>query len=573
MVPLVPGSRPWDSVLVLGDDGLFRYGCVVDVADHGLFIDFLCPTRQREFTPFDRVLLSDNRYLDRHELVQTGIQFEMPTEVLMRDSASGTRTWFPAELLIRNRNLRHTDYNVAVVDYGYPEELADVVSMSRIRWKAPTHWRRPAVRDQKVFPEGPEQIETWTFFKQSKKLPDGCPAELVTAALKQYGRELLYHSRWYSVKIVDVDNVDGSVMYMQRRSKPKEECDDILMAKEREALDEFHAKLISFVSRAAEPLLKISVLEEFDRLPVELWTEVISYLDTFTQTKLRSVCATWNLILNSASCTAVIVLDSAAFGKAELCGISTPTYFMISTLFKHVSTSTQYTAVIISQEWRSVLENWEMDIVEVFDMLKFIAQRKPGIKLKAIYLFGMRLCLVSGSYGDHQPSECQLHQSLSAYTSNALTDSIVACRSFLDAIHLIKCTVAIQCMYETQYYPRLWKLTAQVYIKRQRFTGDIGGALWSAVENGLSIPSSTELRRLSEFMASSQAYADLTSYGRVFVAIVSRTLCATQTVNPRPSLHYCGKKWCLDGLQGLELEKLSPVTLYFLVQLMESLPH
>ncbi|XP_055341855.1 uncharacterized protein LOC129590579 [Paramacrobiotus metropolitanus] len=44
-----------DSVDVWENSGLLRYGRVVDVADNGLFIDFLCPDRRCELTPFDRI--------------------------------------------------------------------------------------------------------------------------------------------------------------------------------------------------------------------------------------------------------------------------------------------------------------------------------------------------------------------------------------------------------------------------------------------------------------------------------------------------------------------------------------
>ncbi|XP_055357225.1 uncharacterized protein LOC129602256 [Paramacrobiotus metropolitanus] len=106
-----------------------------------------------------------------------------------------------------------------------------------------------------------------------------------------------------------------------------------------------------------------------------------------------------------------------------------------------------------------------------------------------------------------------------------------------------------------------------VLVHRQRLTGDFGNALWSALEAQLPAPDDAELRRVSTWLATFPAHGQLTEKARESVAEICKTLCATQSADPLPSLHYRGKKWCVDGLQDLQVEKLSRIAFYVLERL------
>ncbi|XP_055356547.1 uncharacterized protein LOC129601706 isoform X2 [Paramacrobiotus metropolitanus] len=561
-------SFSWNSVNVLGDDGLFRYGRVVDVADQGLYIDFLCPNRRREFAAFDRVfLLDDRRYWYSSDMVKEYPTPELPTQVLMRE-ASGAWTWFPAELLIPARDIALAHYSTAVVYRGEPREYADVVPMARIRWKAPTDGRRPP-------PTALPRVGKWTFVKRSVKLPDGSPTELVKAAVKDRKNAVLmnYYFDWFAVKTVGVAVVDGCVEYIQRRSCAVTGPDGIHPAKELKIVKRFHDVLLNSVSLMPQPQARISISEEADAgvdvLSTDVWEEVFSHQDIMTQAKMRRVCATWNAILDSASLMANFVLDSAALTEADVYGDIKPVYFLISALFKNLNSSTQHVVVADRGRWMR-----ERDIVEVCNTVNFIVQRSAGIMLKIVHLFGLNFRLLVSSYDDHLKSQCKPHQvPVSDDTSGAST-SIMACRSLpCENIQLVHCTATFECVISTRYHrPDPLKLSAAFSVYRQRLTGDFRGALWSAMEAERAELSDEQMHRLSGWLTGLQARVQLTKQARRYLAMVRKTLCATQTADPRPSLHYRGKEWCVDGLQGLEVENLSRLGQDFLTQLMSVLP-
>ncbi|XP_055356674.1 uncharacterized protein LOC129601799 [Paramacrobiotus metropolitanus] len=312
-----PRTRPWNSVDVLGEDGLFRYGRVVNVADHGLYIDFFCPGRRREFTPFQGVFLNDDgRYLDHNDRARTNPPPEIPAEVLVRDSASGAWTWFPAQIVMREVDIAQSKYAVAVIQHGQPENCTDVVPMSRIRWK-----KEISVQQSQVEAEIgnlPKCMVKGTFVKRTLQLPESCPIHLASAALQEQKRGLNYQL-WYAAQAEGVDIEDGCVVYIQRRCDVGMEADDIHLTKELENLNKLHRALIDIVPQISEPLIEVSAMKEGVMLPPELWREVFSYLDTVTQTRLRTVCTKWNNVLDSTLLNADIVLDSMAPTLSELC--------------------------------------------------------------------------------------------------------------------------------------------------------------------------------------------------------------------------------------------------------------
>ncbi|XP_055329589.1 uncharacterized protein LOC129582176 [Paramacrobiotus metropolitanus] len=552
---MAPWSRPWNSVDVLGDDGLFQYGRVVDVADHGLFIDFLCPSRRREFTPFDRVFLNDDlRYRNGSDMGGLHTWADLPAEVLLRDHESGAWTWVPAELLIWTAEMGHADYIVAVVHRGKPQEYADVVPKARIRWKAYGGDRgvQPPVGSQFYceIAELAKCVKKRTFVKRTMPLPKGCPVELATAALKQQNKGTKCRS-WYAAKADCVDVVDGCVVYIQRPSHTGTEADVVHAARELEALKRYHNALMDSVSPIPKPILQIPVVDEAAVLPPELWTEVFLYLDTVSQTKLRPVCPTWHALLDSVSITENLVLDSAAldtdnsreFGRR---------YFMVAALWKRLSTSTQHLAVADRGQCMS-----EADVVELLDMASFITQRN-SIKLQTVYLFGLECSLGKVSYCDHHTSPCPRHGLCTDNASHILTKSTLKYRYLLCAnIRLIKCNFTVECilrLHDQFSQGTQLKLCADICVHRHGITGDSRGALWGALETGILAPSNVELAHLSTWLAALQSH-DQRQWRDA--TMVCKALCGAQVADPRPLLHYHGKRWCVDALQGLELEAVA----------------
>ncbi|XP_055356673.1 uncharacterized protein LOC129601798 [Paramacrobiotus metropolitanus] len=550
-----PRTRPWNSVDVLGEDGLFRYGRVVDVADHGLYIDFFCPGRRREFTPFQGVFLNDDgRYMDKNDRARTNPPPELLAEVLVRDSTSSAWTWFPAQIVMREVDIGRAKHAVAVIHHGKPEKCEDVVPLSRIRWKKESSTQQSHI-DAEIG-NLPKCVAKGTFVKRALQLPESCPIHLVTAVLKEQKSGTNYQ-RWYAAQAECVDMVDGCVVYIQRRCGAGVESDDIYLTKELENLNKLHRALIDTVSQISEPLAPILAVDEVAVLPTELWTEVFSYLDTVTQSKLRTVGAKWNALLDSDFLKANIVVDGAALSFSDLCELG-QTYFMIAALFKRLSPSTHHIIIANRGEWLT-----NIDIFKVLDILNFIALRNAGIRLKAIFLVGLKISLLRSQDKGKQGTQCRYHKNLSAYASNPCPlSSLPRGNLRCDEIHLIRCNITVARMDG-------WKLNVKIMKSRQRINGRLDYALWSAMEAGLLAPSLTEFRRLSNWLKVQTG--GLRGSSMEYTAMICKTLCVTQTADPRPSLHYRGKKWCVDGLQGLNVEKLSRLAMHFLIHLMNAL--
>ncbi|XP_055357460.1 uncharacterized protein LOC129602465 [Paramacrobiotus metropolitanus] len=427
--------------------------------------------------------------------------------------------------------------------------------MTRIRWKTSPTDRRTQVgykyRRQSV--DFPKQVEKGTFVTRCIPLSDWYPRELVTAALQQQNREVIPRFG-HSAPAVGVEIVAGCVVYVVRRSDPGTEPDKAQLTRELEYINRLSTTLTNSVSRMREPKEQPKGMAKVAVLPTELWTEVFSYLDTVTQTKLRPVCPTWNILLDSPYLRARIILDSSAFTKVD--PNYEPVYFMIAALFKCFKYA-HYIAVVDPRSWISEAGVWEM-----FDVINFIAQRQNGSKLKAVFLRGLCFCLLDSFYHDHPT----LHRYLSGASCTLENPGMIYRGLPCDNVHIKRCRIVLSCL----DYGSDIILSVKIRVRHQRLTGDFAGGLWSALEAGLPAPGHTELRRLGTWL-SLHTHGKQTSHARKCVAFVCKTLCATQTADPRPTLHYRGKEWCVDGLKGLKLKKLSRVAQDFLIQLMDAL--
>ncbi|XP_055329614.1 uncharacterized protein LOC129582194 isoform X2 [Paramacrobiotus metropolitanus] len=558
---MVPGNFTWNSVDVLGDDGLLRYGRVVDVAEDGLIIDFLCFNRRREFTPFHKIFHVND---DRWSASMSPWESEN-ADILMRDNASGAWTWFPAKILGTFQDMIRADYCVAIVYGGTLQEYATVVPKLRIRVKTDPNWRSPIQDNYKHYIHAkhlPVPKFVQTFVKRIIPLPEGCPAKLVAASLKQGKKGMPYDYARYHAHAVDI--VDGCVVYLQCRPNSAKDIDDTYCIRHgkrvtvwQERLESLHQFIIQSALRMSEPLAEIlpaatEILPaaEVAVLSIELWTEVFSHLDVITQVKQCRVCPLWNLIWDSASLKAKVILDSAAFTKEDQCSELKPLYFMTSALFKRISPFTQYITIA---DYGERMDG--MDVVKILDILNFILQRNANIRPKGIFLYRLECYLLSFKYDGSYKFECSLRSPFSGNmvgsTRETFTHSVVACPDLLcHNIHLIKCTIALNILLSLE-------LSEIAEVRHQRLIGNFGEMLWNAMEAQLPAPRETEVYLLSTWLKAIQADAETTGWAKHNV--VCKTLCATQTTDPRPSLYYRGKRWCVDGLHDLQLKKLSPM--------------
>ncbi|XP_055352062.1 uncharacterized protein LOC129598270 [Paramacrobiotus metropolitanus] len=246
--------------------------------------------------------------------------------------------------------------------------------MTRIRWKVSNGGRiQIGNKYRKSAVDLPKNgVEKWTFVKRTIRLPESHPGTVTTARLQQRFTGMTNRHQYYA-RAVCVGVVDRCLVYIQRRSDAGAEPDDNRMTSELRNLRRFHKALLGPIKR--KPLVQIAAVNVLALLPTELWTEVFSNLGTVSQTRLRPVCATWDAILSSACLTANVVFDTAAFSEADRKGYLSSKYFLVSVLFKCLSSSTQHVAVV-DQENRTR----RMHILEVCGIFNYLtAQHIPGL--------------------------------------------------------------------------------------------------------------------------------------------------------------------------------------------------
>ncbi|XP_055356497.1 uncharacterized protein LOC129601662 [Paramacrobiotus metropolitanus] len=93
-------------------------------------------------------------------------------------------------------------------------------------------------------------------------------------------------------------------------------------------------------------------------------------------------------------------------------------------------------------------------------------------------------------------------------------------------------------------------------------TLDLGCAMWDVLEAALPALSGEETHMLAKWLAllasNRSPSTDLKQ--------IHKMLCAVQTADPRPTSHYRGKKWCMDGLGDSQLGMVSRIAQHFLLE-------
>ncbi|XP_055356549.1 uncharacterized protein LOC129601707 [Paramacrobiotus metropolitanus] len=550
------GIRSSSSVDVLTDDHQLRYGRVVDVTDKGLHIDFLHRDQRREFIPFHRVFrCSTTPPLDAEHLATAYAETSssVPVEVLQRKIPSGAWTWCPADIINLPGGTRHNAYGVAIVKGGKDGECMDIVPVERLRWRVGSGWWAQHGRPASLSNEVMRHLSTWpssvlkgTFAKRCIKAPtSSVPAEHLLKILNS------------STSVPFVEVVTGYVWYIQLEDLRW--ADPPLAKLQKEFLD----SVPRMICELTTPLVDCGVNEELNALPTELWRETFSHLGTCTQNRLRLVCATWDLIVDSPSLTANIVVSSAEFDAKQPDRF---VYYLTAPIFKCLRPSSQ--RLIVCDRRRLLADT---DVFKVLDMLQYVGQETSNcVRLKALYLVGVHCRLRIGAA---RYDACEIHQPGTAAPTAVYVDGnrsffrldyfITSCRQIAcDYINFVNCSVHLDYTFfddKTVYL----HLKTNIHTAGMKVDSDFGCAMWSALEAGLPVSTSTEPPRLASWLTVVNGLA--AKFGTDFYdREMCKMLCVSHTADPRPSLHYREKRWCVDGWKEMQLKNLSRVALCFI---------
>ncbi|XP_055355331.1 uncharacterized protein LOC129600776 [Paramacrobiotus metropolitanus] len=440
------GISATNRVDVVANDGLFRYGRVVDVTNWGLLIDFLCPKRRRELVPFHRVFrCRTDPPVDGERIasVYTRARSPVPVEVLERDSSSDAWTWFPAEMINLTDGTQHSTYIVAVVKWWDEGERTDLVPVERIRWSVPRHWwaehrwpePRSIVATTWTPPTGaswPDRFKRNTFTKRFIKVPVNytLPAKEILKRLKSSGPvpfvEVVTGYVWY-IHLEGWRFVDSALEKLQ---------------------NELSASVLRMIAEMTGHPADCGAEVDFPALPTELWREVFSH------------GSAPNVIVNSA--------DFEATQSDRL------VYYMTAPIFKCLRPATHRLIVCDGRRVRKPparpsLQNVVMDekchlmkdndVFKVLDVLRYIGQEHTGARLKTFYLVGFHCRLRIGA--GYLPRACELHGSGSkavnwVYVEGArcyfrLDYFIASCRGVpCDFFRFVNCSVHLHYTFWTR---------------------------------------------------------------------------------------------------------------------------
>ncbi|XP_055348874.1 uncharacterized protein LOC129595788 isoform X2 [Paramacrobiotus metropolitanus] len=583
-----------NSVDILGDDGLLRYGRVVDVADNGLFIDFLCPNRRRELTAFGSIYLptaSEPLPTRGTNPLHAFAKASIPVEVLVRESLCGPWMWVPGEMNSLIPHEAPSSYGLAVVHWWNKIELQDIVPVERIRWRfpSPRGWwgavGRPVppqfaarlIEHFEGYVEGvvfkqPVAVAKGEFAKFSVSLPKRQKCFVVgNIDVERLNMELLLRDEPFCC----VGITDGRIWCIGRRhtlAENTQKCyskfQDFVLVLDLLPLYPNTRKLIALTPNDGP-------VDEFRAVPVELWREVFSHLDTCEQNRLRAVCCIWNGIVDLPALTDCLIAGTDGSVKGSgTSNFSCILRCMMSTVFHCLRPSTKH---IILTDRQRILEM--KDFLKVLHVIIYVGQRNPGIRLSAIYLRKLRCALsfgkmdFTGNCSVHHPDPAAPSILDGDWGEILLDDFIGTCGALpCDSLHLIRCRVPLSIrsykksakIARYTYIPLTLTLS-QVFVNTQlKLDGNFECAVWDALDGNLPVLDGDKLEKLSEELATIANNLDIQS------TKARRILCATTPTDPRPSSLYRGEMWCTNGLMHLQLKNLSRITQHFLLQFMES---
>ncbi|XP_055353076.1 uncharacterized protein LOC129598993 [Paramacrobiotus metropolitanus] len=538
-----------DSVDVWSDDGQLQYGRIVDAAVGGLFIDFLCPDRRRQFVPFGRLFRMQHSWDLREHWGPPQL------EVLWRAHPRGPWTWLGAELVVTvKEGYRRMDaalvrlYDAA----GRATGPLQVVPAARIRYPgcdavgdsgssvlAGAHGRPPGEEElRRYYGEdyaellvGPE-----TFVFSRLQLPAKC-----AAAAEETQRCLmercLYrpNRRWPPLEFLRRLDEGGTWLYMERT-----DGNNSWMGF-REAALRLPLALPRMLRMLEVPAaVEATAGEGLQQLPVVLLSAVFSHLDAMEWTRLRPVCALFDAVLQSAPLAADLVVN----GRDD--------YALLASLLHAFRSSVH----------RVVLRNGDLDsLLKVGDLAKHC----PGMRERVPTIFLPRLtCRLSVDACPHKTRSGM---------GCAVGDLAEALRRLPGKeVVLLQCRVDLldvdSCEYEEQRLQCRMDTPVNIPVARVEPTSTgLLRQVWDLLEAGLAWTAATDdQQRAADWLAEMRANQQpLGERQRQLLDTLGKTVCALEHAlrrNAGPPLYaQCGM-----ALQGVEVERAAPLLLACLVQ-------
>ncbi|XP_055355326.1 uncharacterized protein LOC129600770 [Paramacrobiotus metropolitanus] len=349
-----------NSVDVVGDDGMMRRGRVVDLAYDGLFVDFLCPTRHREFVPFGRLFPPYKPYKKGNE------------------SPMGPWIWFPGEAVVFGSGVPRDEQSIGPVVHvrrspsGTP--CTEIVPWNRIRRQ-----------------ESREPIRPGTFVKDSVQLDDqfrSMAAEQAKTIIQRVNSEVNnrpFRSTMNVVSFVDARldfipfrDFSGPPDWHYRPADRDSARSDVLRA-----FWTVDAELHGERSRKSKvPSEDPTNNAKMESLPLDLLVEAFSYLETAKQTELRRVCAAWNSIMDAPTlCACIMIRDVAEYlwGRG---------FVDMATVFKRLHPGAQH--VVLVHETSVTTDQRITGMMRLCKIISYVAQQRPGIRLRNMVLRGFQ---------------------------------------------------------------------------------------------------------------------------------------------------------------------------------------
>ncbi|XP_055329558.1 uncharacterized protein LOC129582152 [Paramacrobiotus metropolitanus] len=538
------GMKQDTAVYIVGTDQRMRFGHVVDVAEGGLFVDLLCPNRRREFVPFGRIFFPRPVHLAPLDKLYDPQRSPVQVEVLVPETPVGPWIWQPGEMRCVGR--KKTLCEAAVVNWqsldgGVP--CSDIVPMQRIR----------LVRNSNNYDVLPcEEVPPGAFIRLTVDLGQefcSLPMKEATALIERLnGLRLSTLSPVYVVGIADGKLQYEYICNHGQKEKRALAVGGNLLGK----LERSHKGFLTTIKSLQDnEAVTTDKRKAWMALPCELWQEVFSCLDTLEQTKLRTVCAIWNRILDTPPLRSTVVICN----RNPSCQLAD--FLCLATVYNCLSPGTQCAVINVR---RGSYSRSDSDAMKVCDMIQYVAEQHPGVRLRIIHLYGVPLNWlidINRTIVTADVVGCGMHPA-DRNRHNWLPDFIATCRSLpCDAIQMTNCRVTLacklHCVEKDTYLVTEWQIN--VGTARLQLRDGFECALWEALEAALGMPSDPQWSKLAAVKDAEMEVA------------FRKILCLVQSGDPRPSSHYRGKRWCVDGLQDLQWKKLSRITLHLLVQL------
>ncbi|XP_055350132.1 uncharacterized protein LOC129596793 [Paramacrobiotus metropolitanus] len=638
----------WNCVDVLGNDGIYRFGRVVDVADNekGLIVDLCCADRRRETIPFSKVFHASygreiggfgayfesfNPYYN-DEIAATSkdgiIEIDGPgpeVEVLVREHLSGPWIWLPGKLYISLTEADININNLAQVEWYSSDGKTntDIFPCTSVR-RSQKEWikrltRKKAGKPQCVakddFVKHRLRLELATAF-----LVDSVSKKEFLRLLSEFVRSDDNGDKWpwttdFNMHVIFVDVKDGHLHYMrpnpkcgtsQNRtclssdsectSKPEvetkiiEAVDEVLRFAKRDAKEKARAMLIHTI-RVLHPRTHCRKTAKIQTLPPELLGKILSYPDTITQTRLQLVCSVWMTILseNSKVNDTIWIAESPFWDRDAI----TPDYVVVSTIVKYLSPAIKRIVLTYgSPRWVEGAESprwFDGQLLAAAGSMNYVFVTGIPVDLQELLLHRWKFTFQTGLHQGPQ-DDCEAHYEApdelasEGYDPYTLPHFFVQC-SDLDEkylhckeLGLVNCLVTLfhSTLDEEHVLGKTDQCKVEIVINVVRGRIDLAAgnfecALWELLEASLPAADNRQKKMVTQWIKWLTNNQD-SERRKALLQMTLKILCEVQTKDPRKTLQYRGKMWCQDGLTGIKLNKLSRITMHFLIKLAGQFP-